>query len=108
AHALGQKHLAQDVVDLVAAGVIQLVALEVDFGTIEVPGKPLGVIERAGTTGIMRQEIGELALELRIGLGLAISLLQLEDERHQGLGDVAAAEKAEMAAFVRAGAETVG
>ena len=31
AHALGQQHLAQHVVDLVAAGVVELVALEVDL-----------------------------------------------------------------------------
>ncbi len=108
AHALGQKHLAQHVVDLVAAGVIELVALEVDFGAAEVPGQPLGVVERARAAGIMRQEIIQLALELRIGLGLGIGLFQLEDERHQGLGDVAAAEKTEMPALVGAGTETVG
>ena len=37
AHALGQQDLAHAVVGLVAAGVVQLVALEVDFRAAEVP-----------------------------------------------------------------------
>ena len=36
AHALGQQDLAEAVVDLVAAGVVELVALEVDLGAAEV------------------------------------------------------------------------
>ena len=48
AHALGQQDLAEAVVDLVRAGVVQLVALEVDFRAAETLGQPLGVIERAG------------------------------------------------------------
>ena len=69
AHALGQQHLAQHVVDLVAAGVVQLVALEIDLGAAQLLGQALGVIERARPAGIVLQQRVELALELRIGLG---------------------------------------
>ena len=78
AHAFGQKHLAQHVVDLVAAGVVQLVAFEVDLGAAEVPGQAIGVVERARPAGIVCQKIVELALELRIGLGVVVGLLQFE------------------------------
>ena len=47
AHAPGEQDLAQAVVDLVRAGVVQLVALEVDLGAAEMLGQPLGEIERA-------------------------------------------------------------
>src|SRR5476651_305317 len=47
------------------------------------------------------------ALKFRIGLGRGIGLLQIEDQRHQRLGDEAAAIDAEMPALVRPGAEGV-
>jgi hypothetical protein len=48
AHALGQQDLAEAVVDLVRAGVVQLVALEIDLGAAEMLGQALGEIEREG------------------------------------------------------------
>ncbi len=47
-------------------------------------------------------------LELRIGLGLGVGALEIEDQRHQGLGDEAAAIDAEMPALVGTGAEGIG
>src|SRR6185437_3905483 len=46
-------------------------------------------------------------LEFRIGLGLVIGALEREDQRHQRLGDKAAAVDAEMPALVGAGAEGI-
>jgi hypothetical protein len=48
AHALGEQDLAEAIVDLVRAGVVQLVALEVDLGAAEMLGQALGEIEREG------------------------------------------------------------
>jgi hypothetical protein len=48
AHAAGQQDLAQHVVDLVRAGVVQLVALEVDLRPAKMLGQALGEIERRG------------------------------------------------------------
>ena len=39
-------------------------------------------------------------MEGRIGPGLGVRALQIEDQRHQRLGDVASAIEAEMAALV--------
>ena len=47
-------------------------------------------------------------MEGRIGLRGLVGLLQLEHERHQRLGDEAAAEDAEMATLVGPGAKRVG
>ncbi len=71
-------------------------------------GQPLGEIERRRPADIVRQMAVHLALERRIGLGLGIGLLQFEDQRHQRLGDEAAAVDAEMPALVGAGAERIG
>jgi len=48
AHAPGQHDLAKHIVDLVRAGVIELLALEIDFRAAAVLGEPLGEIERDG------------------------------------------------------------
>jgi hypothetical protein len=42
AHALREQHLAEAIVDLVRAGMVQLVALEVDRRPAEMLGQPLG------------------------------------------------------------------
>ncbi len=46
AHALGQHDLAKHVVHLVRAGVIEVLALEINLGAAKVRGHPLGKIER--------------------------------------------------------------
>ena len=71
-------------------------------------GQALGEIERRRPADIVLEMAVHLALERRIGLGRGIGLLQLEDQRHQRLGDEAAAIDAEMAALVGPGAERVG
>ncbi len=107
AHAHREQDLAEAVVDLVAAGVIELVALEVDLGTLQVIGEALGEIERARAAGVVGVEIGKLGVELRVGLRRLVGALQFEDQRHQRLGDEAAAEDAEVPALVGSAAERV-
>ncbi len=107
AHAPRQQHLAQRIVDLVRAGVVELVALQIDLGAAEMRGQALGEIERARPPDIMLEVIVEFGLKRRIGAGLAIGRLDLEHQRHQGLGDKAAAIYAEMTPLVGTAAETV-
>ena len=106
AHAQGQHDLAEHIVHLVRAGVVELLALEIDFGAADsVRGQPLGEIERRRPADISREMAVHFLLEFRIGLGLRVGFLQIEDQRHQRLGDEAAAIDAEMSALVGAGAE---
>jgi hypothetical protein len=56
AHAAGEQDLAEAVVDLVRAGVVELVALEVDLRAAEFLGQPFSEIERRWATGIMRRK----------------------------------------------------
>jgi hypothetical protein len=104
AHALGQQDLAHAVVDLVGAGVVQLVALEVDLGAAEMPGQPLGEIERARPPDIVLVIVAKLGRKARVVLGRLIGALHLEDQRHQRFRHEPAAIKAEMAALVGTGA----
>src|SRR6516165_1095498 len=86
---------------------VELVALQIELGAAEMPGQPLGEVERARPPDIMGEVAVELGLERRIGACGVISLLDREHQRHQGLGDVAPAIDAEMAALVGTPAETV-
>ena len=69
AHAPGQQDLAHAIVDLVRAGVVEVLALQIDLGAAEMPGQPLGEKERARPADIMLQVIVELAGEGGIRLG---------------------------------------
>jgi hypothetical protein len=81
------------VVDLVRAGVVQLVALEVDLRPAEMLGQPLGEIQRRGPAHIMGVEIvSSSALKAGSFFALGPFLFQLEDQRHQRFGDETAAE----------------
>ena len=108
AHPPRQHHLAEHVVDLVRAGVVELVALEVDLGPAEVVGQPLGEVERRRPADIVLEPALQLGVEGGVALGCLVGLLQLQDQRHQGLGDEPAAMDAEPAVLVRAGAQAVG
>ena len=56
----------------------------------------------------MLEVVGELGVEIRVVLGRVVGRLDREDQRHQGLGDIAPAIDAEMAALVRPAAKGVG
>ena len=94
---------------------VELVALEPDLRAFtfggrfaDMVGQPLGKIERAGPSDIMFEQIVEFCLERRIGLGGTIVFFQIENQRHQRFGDIAAAKFAKMTALVGLVAEAVG
>ena len=97
AHAQGQQRLADGVVDLVSAGVIEIFALEVNFRAAEFFGQSAGEIEPAGPADKLAQICVEFLLKRRVFLGSAIlgfELLEREDER---LGNEDPAVRAKMA-----------
>src|SRR3546814_13308979 len=81
------------IVDLVRAGVVEILALEVNlcakaFAGVpaQMLGQPFGEPQRARTADIIFQQIVELGLERRIGLRGAIVALEVEEQRHQRFG----------------------
>ena len=115
AHALGEQDLPQHGVDLVRAGVVQLIALEIDLRTLPrlglgaaMLGDALGGPERARAAHIILQQAAPFGIEGGIGLGPGIGGLDLEDQRHQRLGDVAAAKAAKAPGGIRAALVGVG
>src|SRR5258708_19712476 len=99
--------LAEHVVDLVRAGMVELLALEIDFRAAEMPGEALGEIQRRRPADIVPEIAVHFRLECRIGLGVGVSLFQIEDQRHQRFRDKAPAENAEMTALVGTAAEGI-
>src|SRR5215467_1303584 len=88
AHALGQEDLPEAVVDLVSACVVQVLALEVDLRAAQVVRQMFGKIKRARPADIMLQKSAKLGLESRVLLRLRVGSFQLEEQRHQGFGDI--------------------
>ena len=88
AHLLGQEGLTQDVVDLVGAGVVEVLALEVDLRAAQVLGHALGVVEAGGAAGVLVKKLRQLPVERRVFLVVVVGFFQLDHSVHQGLRDV--------------------
>ena len=93
AHPPGQQALAEGVVDLVGAGVVQVLALQ---GHLQPAG--LAQAGRFGERGrpahIVMEQRSELRPKLRLAPGLDELRLQLIESRDEGFGDISSAELA--------------
>ena len=94
AHPLGEQRLAERVVDLVRAGVEQVLALQVDVAP-DALGEPLGVVERRRPPDVVAQQPVEPLAKRGSRARLEPRLLELGERGHQRLGHVAAAVGAE-------------
>src|SRR6185312_16602540 len=94
AHALGEQHLAERVVHLVRAGVVQVLALQVDLKPGRL-GQAPGRVQRARPPHPVAQEMLELELEAGVRAGRDPGLLELVERRDQGLRHVPAPVGAE-------------
>ena len=96
AHAAREQRLADRVVDLVCAGVIQVLALQIDLRTAELAAHARRVIDGAGPADVVRELGMKLGHESRIAAHFGVRLLQLIERMDQCLGDEGAAIGAEM------------
>lgn len=94
------KILAEHIVNLVGAGVVQFVTFEVNPGTLEVVRHPLCKIQRTGTSDVVGEVAIHLIIEFRIASRLRIGELEFEKQRHQRFRNDAPAEIAKMPARV--------
>jgi hypothetical protein len=105
AHAAGQQRLADGVVDLVRAGVVEVLALEQDLRPAHLAAQPLRVIDRTGPAHVMGQVAVVFGDEGRIDPGRVIGCGQLLQRPDQGLGDEAPAVAAVMPGGIGIGVE---
>mmetsp|Transcript_109121 Transcript_109121/g.304172 ORF Transcript_109121/g.304172 Transcript_109121/m.304172 type:complete len:274 (-) Transcript_109121:725-1546(-) len=96
AEALGEQRLAQSVVDLVRAGVGELLALEPQLGAPQLRRQPLRVVDWRGAADVLRAEAPELRLEIWVPLRGLPSLAELLVRLHERFRDVTAAVLAEV------------
>ena len=94
AHPPGEQRLAEDVVDLVRAGVVEVLALE-QQAHAELAAEVVALGEDRRPAGVVAQDVVELGAERRVGPRLAERRLQLLARRHERLGHEAPAELAE-------------
>jgi hypothetical protein len=100
AHVPRHQRLADGVVDLVRAGVVQVLALEQDARTADLAAQTLGEIHRARPADVVLEVIVELGEERWILAQAQIRRSEFGQRRHQRLGDVLAAVIAEAAVRV--------
>ncbi len=100
AHAPRQKRLAQAVVDLVRAGVQQVLTLDVNLGAAMYFAEAFRKVQRCRAAGVVGQQILQLRLKGRVPTGFQISLLEFFERRHQNFGDKASAVRTKMAAGI--------
>ena len=98
---LGEQRLAEHVVDLVRARVVEVLALEDDACPAGVRSEPGHLGDDARPTRVRPVQPGELADELRIDLGLLVLRVELVERRDQRLRDEPAPELPEVRARTR-------
>ena len=101
AHPLSQQRLTERVVDLVRAGVRQVLALEVNLRAAERLGQPTGVRHGSRSPGVGLLQVRKLILKLRISHRFGVGGGQFVQRRDQRLRHEAPAELAVVAALVR-------
>ncbi len=94
AHPPRQQRLAEHVVDLVAAGVVEVLPLE-QHAAAELGAEAPALGQDRRATGVVAEQVVELGPERRVGPGGRERGLELLARRHERLGDEPAAEPAE-------------
>jgi len=82
AHAARKQPLAEAVVDLVSARVIQILALEINLRAAPCFRQPFGEIQRSRPAGIIVEEILKFRVERGIALRLRIGSLEFLERMH--------------------------
>src|ERR1051326_1520851 len=97
AHAFGDERLSDRVVDLVRAGVIEVLALEQQPEVTAEGRKLRSVAERRRTADVVLQDRVELAAKRLLAAQFSIGALEFVERGHESFRDVLAAELSEVA-----------
>ena len=108
AHALRQHDLPQHRIDLMRAGMVQLITLEIDFRPAELLRQAFGQPKRARPTHIMGQQAPPFIHKGRIALRFLIGFFNLKDQRHQRFSNETPTIRAEASTGIRPLAERIG
>src|SRR5712692_4820099 len=95
AHLDGEQRLSDRVVELVGAGMAEVLALEMDVRPAEMLAQPVRRVKRRRPSDEGMAVTGELELKLGVRFGFMPYVLQLLERAHQRLGHVLAAIRTE-------------
>ena len=87
AQALSQKCLSQNVINLVAAGVVQVLPFEEDAGASAVLSKPMSLRNDGRAPGVGAVKFGKFVGESGIGLRGGVRCLEFVQGVDEGLRD---------------------
>lgn len=96
AHAAGEEGLAQGIIDLMGAGVEQVLAFQVDTGTLEFAREALGEIKGRWSARVVPHKVGQFLLERRVDFGAGIFGREITQGGHERLRDEHAPVRAEV------------
>jgi hypothetical protein len=95
-HPLRKQALAETVVDLVCARVIQIFTLEIDLRATPSLRQPICKVERRRTAGIVVEEVVELPLKSGVAPCFKICRFQFPERMHESLWNELSAVFSEM------------
>src|SRR5439155_15328089 len=95
AHAPRQQRLPDTVIDLVRAGVVEVLALQIDPGTAGLTRQPFGKGQGGWAAHIVLQVVVKLPLKLRVLTGVFIMFGELPQRVHERFRNEATAIRAE-------------
>ena len=101
AHPLRQQTLSERVVDLVRAGVGEVLALDVDARAAEIASEVLGVVEGSRPADVVARQELQLRLELLVRSRGPVLDLEFVNRSHERLGHELSSELAEASSLVR-------
>ncbi len=101
AHVTRDQRLPDRVVDLVRAGMVQILALEVDLRAAQMLGPAAGVVDGARASDEMLQLAPQLGIERPVRTAALVGRAQLVQGMDQGFGDEHAAIRPEMTSRIR-------
>src|SRR4029079_8061111 len=84
AHALREQSLAETVVDLVSAGMIQVLALEINLRTAPGLRQTRREIQRRRPARVVVKEIVQIRMKRRIALRFEVGRLEFLQRMHEG------------------------
>ena len=87
-HFLGQKRLAQYIVDLMGAGVVQIFSFQINLCSAQIFCHFFCVIESAGTSAVVLQQIFQLLLKFSVFFVMIVRSFQLDHRVHQSFRNI--------------------
>ncbi len=107
AHATGQDDLAQNVVDFVGAGVVQLIPFQVNLRPPQAFSHAFRKVQRRRATHIVGPQIVHFRPKRFVRFGVFVLRFQIQDQRHQGFGHKPPTKVAETPGVVRTRGEGI-